>query len=299
MTAPDSSEQRPAPAPAQRSTGGRGQAAQLAPRDGEALVRLVETAPAVLRRSQFFVWSQGPLSTLLPHQVVCCGAYSRPQRGLGFVTFQSVVISAPALAPLTDAGSALMRACAATWVQAAGRPVQVDISHQALDAQEQALRLDRELRGVQLLVHGVARPQRPAEIESLFVFLCTPRAEQTAEERLLHAELLMPYLHATWRRVLAAEAVLNPAGSEIANSARSVGASPDPGRRVANTGLAMTEREREILRCARDGKSNLEIGTALDISALTVKNHIQKILRKLGANNRAHAVALAMSQGLL
>lgn len=294
MTLPGSSDQPSARAP--RSTGGRGQAVQLAPRDGEALVRLIETAPAVVRRSQFFVWSQGPLSTLLPHQVLCCGAYSRPQRALGFVALQSVVISAPALAPLTDAGSALMRACAAAWVQTAGRPLQLDIGRQALDAQEQAVRLDRELRGVQLLVHGVARPQRPAEIETLFVLLCTPRAEQTPDERLLHVELVMPYLHAIWRRVVAAEATLNAGGNAAASGTHhGIGMLG----RTASAGQAMTEREREILRCAREGKSNLEIGVALDISALTVKNHIQKILRKLGANNRAHAVALAMSQGLL
>ena len=76
-------------------------------------------------------------------------------------------------------------------------------------------------------------------------------------------------------------------------------AGPGASARATTAGGALTEREREILRWAREGKSNLEIGAALDISALTVKNHIQKILRKLGASNRAHAVALAMSQGLL
>ena len=43
----------------------------------------------------------------------------------------------------------------------------------------------------------------------------------------------------------------------------------------------------------------MEIGTQLGISPLTVKNHVQKILRKLGATNRAQAVARAMSMSLL
>ena len=278
--------------PVQRNGSGRGSSVQLAAQAGEALVRLAETSSAVMRRSQFFVWSQGSLSSMLPHQVLCCGAYARPQRALVFMPFQSVVISAPALAPLADANSDLMRACAAAWVQAGERPVQLEISHQPLPAQEQLVRLGHELRGVQLLVHGVARPQRPAEIESLFVFLHAEHAEQNADERLLHAELVMPYLHATWRRVVAAEAMLAPGGAEST-------AGTTAGGRTAMTGGTLTEREGEILRLAREGKSNLEIGAALDISALTVKNHIQKILRKLGASNRAHAVALAMSQGLL
>jgi transcriptional regulator EpsA len=253
---------------------------------------MAETASAVMRRSQFFVWSQGSLSALLPHQVLCCGAYLRPQRALGFMAFQSVVVSAPALAPLADANSDLMRACVAAWVQAGARPLQLETSHQPLPAQEQLVRLERELRGVRLLVHGVARPQRPAEIESLFVFLHTADAAQSLDERLLHAELVVPYLHATWRRVVAAEAMLAPGAADTP-------AGPGAAGRASTAGGALTEREREILRWAREGKSNLEIGAALDISALTVKNHIQKILRKLSASNRAHAVALAMSQGLL
>lgn len=44
----------------------------------------------------------------------------------------------------------------------------------------------------------------------------------------------------------------------------------------------------------RDGKSNQAISNELGISALTVKNHVQKILRKLGAANRAQAVAKAL-----
>lgn len=290
MTPPGSSERTTAPA--QRSSGARSKPVQLAPQAGELLVRLAETSSAVMRRSQFFVWSQGALSALLPHQVLCCGAYSRPQRNLGFMAFQSVVVSAPALAPLADANSDLMRACVTAWVQSGGRPVQLETSQQPLPAQEQLLGLARELRGVQLLVHGVARPQRPAEIESLFVFLHNEQAEQMLDVRQLHAELVVPYLHATWRRVVAAEAMLAPGGVDPT-------ASPGAGGRAATAGAALTEREREILRWAREGKSNLEIGAALDISALTVKNHIQKILRKLGASNRAHAVALAMSQGLL
>lgn len=46
-----------------------------------------------------------------------------------------------------------------------------------------------------------------------------------------------------------------------------------------------------MLDWVREGKTNQEIGQILDISPLTVKNHIQKILRKLDVTNRAQAVA--------
>jgi DNA-binding NarL/FixJ family response regulator len=73
-------------------------------------------------------------------------------------------------------------------------------------------------------------------------------------------------------------------------------------RAGANTAAhkpAVTEREREILMWVRDGMSNQQISEKLGISALTVKNHVQKILRKLGAANRAQAVGKAMNMNLL
>jgi len=251
---------------------------------------LVETAPVVFRQHQFFVWSQGPLHALLPHQALVCGAYTRQKRALGFTAFQSVVLSPKALAPVTDGASPLMQACAASWVRGGARPLVMNTDLMPNDAREQAQQLDLELGGTKLVVHGVARPQRPAEIESLFVFLCS-LPDRHPGERTLHAELVMPYLHATWRRVLATESEM---GSTMTASPVPVGV-----RQVAaSSPLPLTEREREILLGAREGKSNLQIGEALGISSLTVKNHIQKILRKLGARNRAHAVALAMAQDL-
>jgi DNA-binding NarL/FixJ family response regulator len=62
---------------------------------------------------------------------------------------------------------------------------------------------------------------------------------------------------------------------------------------------ALSEREVEILHWVREGKSNHEIGMVLSISPLTVKNHIQRILKKLGASNRTQAVSKAMSLRLL
>ena len=277
-------------APLPRAVASMGEEVQLAPQHGEALVRLVEMAPVVLRQHQFFVWSQGPLHTLLPHKVLVCGAYTRQKRALGFRAFQSVVLSPQALAPVTDGASPLMQACAANWVRGGAQPLVMNTDLMPAEARQQAEQLHLELGGTQLVVHGVARPQRPAEIESLFVFFCS-LPDRHPGERTLHAELVMPYLHATWRRVLATESEM---GSSMAASLVPAGvrqaAAPSP--------LPLTEREREILLGAREGKSNLQIGEALGISALTVKNHIQKILRKLGARNRAHAVALAMAQDL-
>jgi DNA-binding CsgD family transcriptional regulator len=62
---------------------------------------------------------------------------------------------------------------------------------------------------------------------------------------------------------------------------------------------SVTDREAEILRWIRDGKTNDDIAEILEVSPYTVKNHIQKILRKMGVENRSHAVARAISLGIL
>ncbi|HMD01695.1 MAG TPA: response regulator transcription factor [Candidatus Baltobacteraceae bacterium] len=63
--------------------------------------------------------------------------------------------------------------------------------------------------------------------------------------------------------------------------------------------LRITEREREILRLLADGLSNRAIAERLQISERTVKFHVSEILGRLGAENRAQAVALAQQRGLM
>lgn len=54
---------------------------------------------------------------------------------------------------------------------------------------------------------------------------------------------------------------------------------------------ALSERELEILHWVRSGKTNIEIGMILNISANTVKNHLKRIFQKLDVSCRAQAVA--------
>ncbi len=61
----------------------------------------------------------------------------------------------------------------------------------------------------------------------------------------------------------------------------------------------LTEREMKILRYLPTMLSNAEIGAETFVSLNTVKTHLRSIYRKLGANNRADAVARARSLGLL
>lgn len=61
----------------------------------------------------------------------------------------------------------------------------------------------------------------------------------------------------------------------------------------------LTERQRAVLRLVAAGLSNKQIARTLSISERTVKFHLTSILGKLGADNRAQAVAVALQRGLL
>ncbi|MDD5082058.1 MAG: LuxR C-terminal-related transcriptional regulator, partial [Dehalococcoidales bacterium] len=59
----------------------------------------------------------------------------------------------------------------------------------------------------------------------------------------------------------------------------------------------LTHRETQILTHIADGNTNKQIAHILNISEQTIKNHVSAILRKLSANDRAHAVVLAIRHG--
>jgi LuxR family transcriptional regulator, quorum-sensing system regulator BjaR1 len=60
-----------------------------------------------------------------------------------------------------------------------------------------------------------------------------------------------------------------------------------------------TARESEVLRWVAHGKSAWEIGEILHITKRTVDEHVQAVVRKLGATNRTNAVAIALRDGLI
>jgi DNA-binding NarL/FixJ family response regulator len=62
---------------------------------------------------------------------------------------------------------------------------------------------------------------------------------------------------------------------------------------------ALTEREIEVLREVAAGNANKIVAAELSITEETVKTHIKNILSKLGANDRTHAVTIALKRGII
>jgi DNA-binding NarL/FixJ family response regulator len=77
-------------------------------------------------------------------------------------------------------------------------------------------------------------------------------------------------------------------------------ARPQPSARREHDGLEeLTTREREVLGLVATGLTNAEIADALQLSPLTAKTHVSRILMKLGARDRVQLVLIAYQAGIV
>jgi NarL family two-component system response regulator YdfI len=83
----------------------------------------------------------------------------------------------------------------------------------------------------------------------------------------------------------------------LSHAARAIASAPLPDS--TRRGLALTEREREILAGVARGERSKEIAARLVLSERTVESYLSTIYAKLGVDSRAAAVAAALERGLL
>ena len=82
-------------------------------------------------------------------------------------------------------------------------------------------------------------------------------------------------------------------------SATPVEAAADQGDPATSLLESLTDRERDVFLALARGLSNAEIGDSLFVTESTVKTHVGRVLAKLGARDRIHAVILAHRAGLV
>lgn len=126
------------------------------------------------------------------------------------------------------------------------------------------------------LVHGFG--DQRGKNECVYVFLSTKDLSDNSFRRNLR--FLLPYLDYSLRQV-AQLPVQNGDAEPEPNVVEAVESGEQSG---------LSQREFEIMEWVRIGKTNYEVGIILNISAFTVKNHLQRIFKKLDVTNRAQAV---------
>jgi DNA-binding NarL/FixJ family response regulator len=78
-----------------------------------------------------------------------------------------------------------------------------------------------------------------------------------------------------------------------------ISSAPRPGLAGADNLDELTTREREVLTLIAEGLSNSEIAETLQLSTLTAKTHVSRILGKLGVRDRVHLVIMAYETGVV
>ena len=268
-TAPGGGQRAPARGPERWSAGG---AQLLDARVLEALLLNIDASLRVHSRPQLFGWTQGLLQNLLRHELLLCAV--REERALSYQAecLASPWIDAERVRGLFQQDVELVASLVRRWVEAEYHPVVCGVEGAESPARGQFAAELNAIGADRLLVHGTY--DSLGKPVSLFV-VGAPADDPGGEQAFLF-ELVVPFLHLAWMR------------SRLARPLEDTQA-------TAHTPDLLTVREKEILRWIHLGKSNFEIGTILGISPLTVKNHVQKILRKLNVRNRTQAVGRALA----
>lgn len=68
---------------------------------------------------------------------------------------------------------------------------------------------------------------------------------------------------------------------------------------IVKYGMALSDREREALVLVAKGRADEQIAADLEVSSATAKRTLHNLRTKLGAHNRAHAVAIGFAKGHL
>lgn len=240
----------------------------------DRLINILESATKVVRASQFFAWTQGPLYTVLPHEILICGMADGADQELRLRYFTATrYFKDDHFEAACNPRNGLIAQVLRHW-KATREPCLVPSPPNAppCDPQWEALLQRLELRN--MAAHGQLSSQ--GGLNAWFGFFRVEGPNLRTAEML---ELLLPCITATYARVLCHES-----------------GAADPGKAI---GGLLSRRETQVLELVRDGCSNLEIAQRLAISAMTAKNHVQNIRVKLKVRTRGQAVAEALRQGVI
>jgi transcriptional regulator EpsA len=241
------------------------------------LLRVLESAPAIRHRGDLFLWVQGQLQALVPHGLLFCLVFQEDGQLLYHDCLQGLPIDPDVLDRLgrPDGGFVMRLAkhclsgeCEAGMLDVPATPdCTIDA---ALVAEWAGFHLGP------LIYHGSGALADGSQ--AIFVFIGLeqlPTEMQVDLIRLVIPQIYIGFSRARRHAVLAAG---KPAATD--------------------DGPELTGRQLEIMRWVKLGKTNYEIARILEISELTVKNHMQKVFKKLGVNNRVQAIARVMERKL-
>ena len=239
--------------------------------------RVVTHSVEVRSHFDVLVWLQGDMQRYLPHDIMVA-AWGDFTSG----AVQHDIISAlPGVRSHNsdpEAITPLLRTLFSRWTEYGNRPFGLNAGQSGFLLNDTGLKcaLGNALQQMRsAMVHGI-RDERGSH-DCLYVTFSSKESVSDSERGAM--AMVLPYIDTALRQVehLPHQAYIAPNANSLNDS-----------------NLLMqhdlTDREAEILKWVALGKTNPEIGSILEISAFTVKNHMQRVFKKLDVTNRAQAV---------
>jgi transcriptional regulator EpsA len=248
---------------------------QLTADEAARFCRIVAESATIKSHYQLYRWMNGELQQFLPHQLLISawGNFAKWSLKIDVISSLPGVRTAQIAQCRMDD---LLREAYAQWIAAGRQPV-------VLKANEAS---GRQMLNCSCTVHDAIRSMRSILVHGL------------TDDRGGDEGLYVMLTAGSFTRGRCKEgflSLLEPLIAQIDIAFRKVPAYPldeaTYGQALVVGGVQLSTREQEILDWLYQGKTNTDISMALEISPFTVKNHVQRILKKLGAENRTQAAA--------
>lgn len=250
--------------------------------DQKNLAYIIETSLRVQQRSHFFSWVQGPLQTLIPHEILICALRLSSDSDMYTERFSATrYFRDEHFQTVCKPVDGLLAHMVARW-DISGQPCMLPVAEVVPGITSCESHWAGQLHTLELCnvaAHGVRAADGGVKAFFSFSRVSAPLGIQIAHS----LRILVPCIFTTFSRMLAEE---RHTGNVLCNPA-------------INMVKPLRPREIEILEWIREGKSNNEIAQILELSPHTIKNHIQKIMNKLNVRTRGQAVTRAISLGII
>src|SRR5688500_6583937 len=246
---------------------------QLTADDNARFFRVLSECGRIRRHYDIYRWLGGEVQHFLPHEILLCA--------WGDFDTWDVRLDLTSALPGVRTGQlahcrldSLLREAYARWTDNGRKPVLLKAGETEAAQHGCPCAIHAAFKSMRsLLIHGVH--DKRSGRDSLFIaFTGGSFTKGASVARFLSLmEPLVAQIDAAFRKV----------PTLPLSDARLL-------RNDANV-LDLSPREMEVLEALCRGKTNLDIADALEISAFTVKNHVQRIFRKIGVTNRTQAAA--------
>ncbi len=252
----------------------------LEPTEQARLLNVIGALIHIHTPAQFQRWTQTGLQSILPHGMLMCGIGRTNGPRVQIINHISVNFPLAYIEEIKRPDGGVLSPIMERWLKE-NKPQLFDPAQSMRGSNPRWMAIFNRYGLRNIAAHGMNCISEP--VFSYFSFSRIP--EQLGPRHAHLLEHLAPHMHLALARVLLHKG--SPQGHLLPKQA--AGLAP----------VALTPREKEVLHWLREGKTNWEIGRILTVGDETVKSHVQKVLVKLKVNNRAQAVAKAMTLNIL